>query len=697
MPNPLDQIAPEKRILLAAALCILVSFLFSSLMAPPPPKEVPPGPEETTLVGDNGPKIVSPVEGEKPLVSEEELKTDAPEPVPAEVDGEVGIGTLTQKTPPPIREVVIDTPEERFVFSTEGATLRSCQLKNYWEFDPPIPLLEAQANQPLPPEEKAFWLARTEEAKARAAELEGYKYRKGDTVPEEAWVELVPPYDDSAGYPLRMRFGSGVSDENLVYECDTDSLVLGPEDEGEVRFTARTAAGVVLTKTISFSGSDPAFRVAVETEAPGGVETLKTAFKNHWSLEWPDGLQHLPFQYHGSQEANQLYALLDDSKDQTPTLRSWLLKQVRKMSDGVIPDDYRHALVGRVGWINVETRYFIASFLPQGPPMQGVYLANRILERPAFDTRVGMGVISEFSESPRTVKVYAGPKLTSVLAELGSGLDRVVYDSWFGSVCLLVEKLLGFFYRIFPSYGLAIILLCVLSKIVLYPLSYKQAQTQKKMAVLQPKIAELKEKYKDDSQKLSQEQMKLWKKHGVNPAGGCLPLVAQIPIFIALYRTIQSSIDLRGASFLWINDLSLPDMTFFLPVSLPFLGNALNVLPFVMMVISMIQMNEQKKMMPDPSQAKMMMFMTAFFFFILYHFSSGLVLYWTANSLTQWIQQKAMERLGHSAPRGINGSGANGNDEDDNPSTGADTSEGSPKKKTIPPRKSKVRRRRPVR
>ncbi|KXK32088.1 MAG: Membrane protein insertase YidC [Candidatus Hinthialibacteria bacterium OLB16] len=253
--------------------------------------------------------------------------------------------------------------------------------------------------------------------------------------------------------------------------------------------------------------------------------------------------------------------------------------------------------------------------IPQGEASQGVYIAENIGQRPSIDTRMGIGLVTPLTGQPSKFIVYAGPKLSDTLAKLGGGLDRVVYDSWFGSICLLVEWLLALFYSVIPSYGVAIILLCVFSKVALYPLTYKQAQTQMRMAALQPKIAELKEKFKDDSQKLSQEQMKLWKKHGVNPASGCLPMLAQLPIFIALYRTIQSSIDLRGAPFLWISDLSLPDMTFFLPANLPFLGNALNILPVLMTLISLWQMHEQKKMMPDPNQAQIMMFMTAFFFF----------------------------------------------------------------------------------
>jgi len=706
MANFIEDLSPEKRILLAAALCIFISFLFSRRMPPPEPK-TPPAVEETNQPHDQ-PVLNQAPEAEKEAGTAKLVAATTEIPAsstnvplqPGKVPQLEETGVLRQSKPPlPSHQVVVDTDKARFLISTKGACLRSVRLKKYWEFDPPVQLLKAKVESALTVDLRDFWKARLEEVQKRAERIHREDYRRGKPVPEEAWVELVPQYEDNVAYPLVLRFSKGASDKDLVYECDTESLRVESGKTAELVLTAHTDAGLILRKTLRFSGDDPTFEVEVATEAPGGVGSLKGSLGDSWSLEWPDGIGHLPFQFHGTQDANLLYSLRNDSKEKSPTRRSWLVKQAQKVSSGEPPENFRYGLDGRVGWIVVETSYFIASFLPsQNPPMQGVYIAAKVLERPQFDTWVGMGVISRLSEKPRVVKVYVGPKVTSILKKVGGamGLERVVYDSWFGKVCLLVEWLLNVFYAIIPSYGLAIILLCVLSKLLLYPLTYKQAQTQKKMAVLQPKIAELKEKYKDDSQKLSQEQMKLWKKHGVNPMGGCLPMVAQIPIFIALYRTIQSSIDLRGASFLWIHDLSLPDMTFFLPVSLPFLGNALNILPFFMMVISIVQMREQKKMMPDPSQGQMMMYMSIFFFFILYHFSSGLVLYWTTNSLTQWMQQKMMERLGHAAPKpGLTGK-SEGDGADKKP-PGSGMPNRLAKKKTQPVRKAKPRRRKAAR
>jgi YidC/Oxa1 family membrane protein insertase len=650
--------------MVATVLCVAVSIIFTLLSPPPKPHDQPQLPRleggEQAGLAPGGQEAEKNTE----LLAEEVKAATASAVAAATKPPDLTKGLLAQLEPrPAAREVTIDTPHGRFVLSTVGASLRSYRLKDYPEIDPPIQLLESQRDAAKTPEDQIFWTKRVEELKARIERRGHLKIKKGQPVPEDDWVEMVPTYEDTREYPLALHFDADLSDRDLVYETAATDMSIGPEETAEISFVGRTASGLSITKRVSFSGREPQFEVEVRTEAAGGLKPFLGSLGSQWVLEWPDGLAHLPYQYPGSQEENHLRALLKDSM-QSPTARDSLRHEAVKAGE---TKEFRSALDGRVGWIGIETRYFIATLIPQGPDAQGVYLASDVLKRPAVDTRAGVGLISPLREEPQKFTVYAGPKLTDVLTKLGGGLDRVVYDSWFGSICLLVEWLLAVFYKIIPSYGVAIILLCIFSKVLLYPLTYKQAQTQRKMAELQPKIAELKERFKDDSQKLSQEQMKLWKKHGVNPASGCLPMLAQFPIFIALYRTIQSSIDLRGAPFLWISDLSLPDMTFFVPVNLPFLGNAINILPFIMTGFSLWQMREQKKMMPDPNQAQMMMFMTLFFFFILYHFSSGLVLYWLTNTVTQMIQQKLMEHLGHAATPGKGGAkmaavlaGANG-------------------------------------
>ena len=653
MPNPIDNLSHEKRIVLAGALCLLVAVVFSRLFAPtPPPKSA-----EAPLIDDSSsPSMLPPRDDTAAYSPSVDAGTEtATASVPSASQNVATIPSasgspLYQKEPlAGIQKITVDTPKARYIFSTQGGNLRSCRLKNYEEIDPPIRLLEAQRDQAQTMEIKAFWEQRIEEARHRLETLGERQFiPKGKPVPEGRWVELVPQLNDCIGYPLSLRFGEGLDDHHLIYQASADHLEVKNGETGNLELVAETATGIRFKKTLTFNSERETFEIQIETESPGGVAEIRKTLGRHWILEWPDGICHLPFQFPGAQEENKLRAMLNDSMESL-TLKKTLLKEGLNKGHGL---SYRKTLDGRVGWVNIETRYFLSSFVPQSAGMQGVYILPRLNEHPLFaqvDTRMGIGLISSFVEEPKTVLVYAGPKLTGILEKVAIGLDRVVYDSWFETldkICRFVDVLLASFYSVIPSYGIAIILLCILSKILLYPLTYKQAQMQKKMAVLQPKIQELKEKYADDPQKLQQEQMKLWKKHGVSPAG-CLPMFAQLPIFIALYRTIMASIEMRGAPFLWIHDLSLPDMTFFIPMSLPFLGNAINVLPFVMTGISALQMHQQKKNMADPNQSQIMMFMTVFFFFILYNFSSGLVLYWMTNSLTMMVQQKIMENLGH--------------------------------------------------
>jgi YidC/Oxa1 family membrane protein insertase len=191
--------------------------------------------------------------------------------------------------------------------------------------------------------------------------------------------------------------------------------------------------------------------------------------------------------------------------------------------------------------------------------------------------------------------------------------------------------------RLTHNYGIDIILLTILIKIIFYPLSVKSYKSMKEMQKMQPIISKLKEKYKDDKQKLNQEMMDLYKKKGINPMGGCLPMIIQIPVFFALYKALSGAIELRHAPFmLWINDLSAPEDLFSFSIagySLP-----IRILPLVMGVTQVIQ----QKMTPtsaDPIQEKMMLFMPIFFTFLFWGFPSGLVLYWLVNNVISIAQQ----------------------------------------------------------
>ena len=218
------------------------------------------------------------------------------------------------------------------------------------------------------------------------------------------------------------------------------------------------------------------------------------------------------------------------------------------------------------------------------------------------------------------------------------------------SICKILVKILNMFYGVIPNYGVSILLLTILVKLVLFPLTRKSQMSMVRMQQLQPLIAQLKEKHKGDKQKVGQEQMKLFKQHGVNPMSGCFPILLQMPVFFALFRTLQNSFEMRQAPFVsWITDLSEPDKLFHLPFTIPFLGEWFNILPLIMGVASFVQMKLTPKTTSgdDPQarmQQKMMQMMPLIFPVILYNFPSGLTLYWTTSTMISIGEQILIRR-----------------------------------------------------
>jgi YidC/Oxa1 family membrane protein insertase len=232
---------------------------------------------------------------------------------------------------------------------------------------------------------------------------------------------------------------------------------------------------------------------------------------------------------------------------------------------------------------------------------------------------------------------FVGPKRSELLDPEPMEADQVLdYGSWFGFIARGMHRLLSWFYSWGMPYALAIICLTVLVRGCMFPLSRKQAISAAKMKDLQPKINELKLKYGEDKEKMAKAQMELWRKHNINPLGGCFPLLFQFPIFIALYTCLNTAVDLRLAQFLWIENLAAPDALFRMPASLPILGQDFNLLPCITVVLFFIQ---QKLFMPPPTdeqqaaQQKMMNFMTLFFGFMFWHMPAGLCLYFIASSM----------------------------------------------------------------
>jgi len=246
---------------------------------------------------------------------------------------------------------------------------------------------------------------------------------------------------------------------------------------------------------------------------------------------------------------------------------------------------------------------------------------------------------------------YLGPKETKALNQCEGLLSILDYDyGMMRAICKVLVKILNTVYGVIPNYGVAILVLTFLVKLVLFPLTRKSQMSMVRMQQLQPLIAKLKVKHKGDKKKVGQEQMKLFKDHGANPMSGCLPMMLQMPVFFALFRTLQSSFEMRQAPFVgWIGDLSAADQLFALPFTLPIIGGWFNLLPILMGVASFVQMKlTPKNTSGDDPQAKMqqrmMQMMPLMFPIMLYNFASGLALYWTTSTIISIGEQVLIRR-----------------------------------------------------
>jgi YidC/Oxa1 family membrane protein insertase len=297
-------------------------------------------------------------------------------------------------------------------------------------------------------------------------------------------------------------------------------------------------------------------------------------------------------------------------------------------------DDEGPTVLDDIEWSGMDTRYFTGLLIPEDDqwaestfePLKESKVARAVIAQRPTDIAPGSSVTRRYT-------AFFGPKQPALLAEAGHNLDRTISRgwSWVAPLTTFFGWALHSTYRFVPNYGLAIILITVLVRLATWPIMARQMKSAEKMRELMPRIKELQEKYKDDRQKQSEETFKLYRETGVNPLGGCLPMVLQLPVFIGLFYALQSSIDLRHAPFfLWINDLSAPATLFTLPgVDFP-----VRLLPLLMGA----SMFAQQKMMPqtgmDPAQAKMMLWMMpGMMLFISYGFPSGLVLYWMVSNL----------------------------------------------------------------
>jgi YidC/Oxa1 family membrane protein insertase len=288
-------------------------------------------------------------------------------------------------------------------------------------------------------------------------------------------------------------------------------------------------------------------------------------------------------------------------------------------------------IIGNTSWIATRSKYFITAIIPSTPAVGAEIGGLTVNDVPRYDLALQNDI-----RSSKTFTLYLGPLEYGRIKALDVDLDRSMNLGWkpIRPISLGVLALLKAMYRYIPNYGVVLIIFSILVKILVYPLTKKSHTSTRKMQEVQPQLAALKEKYKKDPQKLNKATMAFYKEQGVNPMGGCLPLLIQMPLLIALFTVFRTTIELRGAPFmLWIKDLSAPD-TLFTIGEFP-----INILPLLMAATMLLQ----QKMTPVAAmgqQKAMPYIMNIMFLFIFYRFPSGLNLYYTLFNLLTILQQK---------------------------------------------------------
>lgn len=423
---------------------------------------------------------------------------------------------------------------------------------------------------------------------------------------------------EATGGTVRTRgvagFLSGM--EEAVFVTDSSAYVSAAEQARSVSFVWRSTNGVVVEKRYRFYPSTYLIDFEVNVQ-----NTTDSAFSGRIGVVLRNQIPE-DQRFYGFEGPS---ALIDNHLEQV------------KIKD--IEDTEKRS--GKLQWIALEDRYFLSSLVPMEPVSADMTLKtdeDGYVENAYWtpDDPLSAGMQQEHH-----FKLYFGPKSLKILSGMGHGLNKAIYFGWFDIIAKPCLWFMNFIYRFIPNYGIAIIILTIVTKIILWPLGNKSYKSMNEMKKIQPLMAEIREKYKDDKKKMNEELMGLYRVYKINPLGGCLPMIVQIPVFIALYRMLYESIELRHAPFmLWINDLSAPDRLFRFDFSIPLMQPPYGI-PVLTLVMGGTMFLQQKLSPPpgDPAQAKMMMLMPVIFTFIFINFSSGLVLYWLVNNILSIAQQ----------------------------------------------------------
>ena len=437
--------------------------------------------------------------------------------------------------------------------------------------------------------------------------------RHKDTLdPSKNLVLLGPEHRYAAQSGL---IGSDLPNHRTLFRATGKEFSLAEgQDKVDVRLEAGAAGGVRVAKVLTFHRGS--FRIDIAEEITNGKgEPLATHAYYQLTRDGksPAGDPHMVQTFTGmavytDQEKFQKVAFSDIDKGKA---------SYPKATDN--------------GWIAVVQHYFVAALLPEEKAAREFFTKKIADDLYSAGVILPVGPVAPGATARVAVTLYAGPQDQDALKAIAPGLQLVVDYGWLTIIAAPLFWVLKLFHSWLGNWGLAIILLTMVIKLIFFPLSAASYRSMAKMKLVTPRLMKLREQYGDDRVKMNQAMMDLYKTEKINPLGGCLPILVQIPVFIALYWVLLESVELRQAPFyLWVKDLSVADPWYVLPT---------------LMMLSMIVQTKMNPTPPDPVQAKVMMIMPFAFGVMFFFFPAGLVLYWFVNNILSILQQWQITRI----------------------------------------------------
>jgi len=597
----------DRKTILAVVISVVIivgGMLLQSVLFPPKP----PVPGTTQ---SSAPKPAGTESGQGAQV------TQAPTPQPAEAQAlqqapATTTGAKTVAVPgkvvplpesaPPVSQpatIMRDTDLYTLTFSSSGATLSSAKLKKYKNLDgSPVDMI------------------------------------------------LSPKTETAGALPFAISFGDYKAEQLDVPFALTERSD-GKQSTFDFSRTFLSPTGVPFTlhKTYLFDKDEYLFELRV---------TIENSVNDFPALDFGGFAYTLTM----GPQIGPHYEKLDNTHD----FRNYMFYADGKRQDMKV--DIGQAKEGKkVTWASIVGKYFTVIAVLDATDYKLVYDSRKIADRFDHSAISFQRPALKSAKTTDTFRFYLGPKTKEFLLKyndsaknafgiVGLHADEVVPTPFLiGPLAWLMQQILDFFYLIIPNYGIAIILLTILTKVVFLPLTFKSSESMAKMATLNPKMTEIRTRLKDKPDKMNQEIAELYRREKINPLSGCLPMLLQMPVFIALYNLLGNYFQLRGALFIpgWIPDLSVPEFVLTFPFAIPFLGTELRLLPLLMVASQLLSSKFTQPTgttQQGGAQAKLFAYaLPLVFLFMLYNMASGLVLYWTVQNILSTAQQVYINRL----------------------------------------------------